>query len=512
MRSAEQIGEAMKDKLAELKVRLTEIRDVRGAESVLAWDQFTYMPPGGAEARGRQSATLSKLAHEKLVDPAIGNLLDELRAYEDDLPAADDDAALIRVARREYERATKIPSGFMAEFAQHSAAAYAAWTKARPANDFSLVQDSLAKTLDYSRKAAEFFPGYDHIADPLIDFADYGMKAESIRTIFGALREQLVPIAKAITSQPPAEDGFLHRHFPEQAQWDFGLDVINRFGYDMERGRQDKTPHPFTINFSIGDVRITTRVKEDDLTEMLFGTMHEAGHGMYEQGINPDYEATPLASGTSSGVHESQSRLWENVVGRSRPFWSHFYPKLQQVFPAQLDDVSLGAFYRAINKVEPSLIRTDADEVTYNLHVMIRFDLELALLDGSIEIADLPEAWNARYESDLGIAPPTDSDGVLQDVHWYGGMIGGSFQGYTLGNILGAQFYGAALRAHPEIVSEMGEGEFGTLHTWLKSNIYAPGSKYTPNELVRRVTGGDLSIDPYIVYLRKKYGELYDLS
>jgi carboxypeptidase Taq len=263
--------------------------------------------------------------------------------------------------------------------------------------------------------------------------------------------------------------------------------------------------------FSLGDVRITTRVNERDLGDALFSTLHEAGHGMYEQGINMAYEGTPLAQGTSAGVHESQSRLWENIVGRSRGFWEHYYPRLQAIFPEQLGKIPLDTFYRAINKVQRSLIRVDADEVTYNLHVMIRFDLELELLEGRLEIRDLPEAWDERYETDLGIHAPDNRDGVLQDVHWYGGLIGGAFQGYTLGNILSGLYYAQALKAHPEIPSEIGRGKFDTLHSWMRDNIYTHGSKFTADELTEKVTGGPLRIDPYIDYLRTKYGELYSL-
>ena len=266
------------------------------------------------------------------------------------------------------------------------------------------------------------------------------------------------------------------------------------------------------IRFSEGDVRITTRFSTDDLGDGLFSTLHESGHAMYEQGINPAFEGTPLGGGTSSGVHESQSRTWENLVGRSRPFWSHFFPQLQAVFPQQLGDVSADAFYRAINKVEPSLIRVDADEVTYNLHVIIRFELELALLEGTLAIKDLPDAWHASYQGYLGVHAPDDRDGVLQDVHWYGGLIGGQFQGYTLGNIMGAAFFDRALQAHPEIVAEISAGEFGTLHGWLKEQIYQHGSKFTAAELIERVTGGPLTIKPYISYLNTKFGELYELN
>ena len=309
----------------------------------------------------------------------------------------------------------------------------------------------------------------------------------------------------------PADDSCLKQHYPEDQQIAFGLAAIKRYGYDFERGRQDKTHHPFMTKFSIGDVRITTRVRDDNLGDGLFSTLHEAGHALYEQGIDPALEGTPLAHGTSAGVHESQSRLWENIVGRSRGFWQFFYPQLQQTFPQQLGKVDLDTFYRAINKVERSLIRTDADEVTYNLHVMMRFEFELALLEGSMAVRDLPDAWHERMESDIGIAPPDDRDGVLQDVHWFGGAIGGAFQGYSIGNILSAQIYETAVGAHPGIPAEIAAGEFGTLHGWLKQHVYQYGRIYTAPELIERTTGAPLSLDPYLRYLTGKYGELYKL-
>ncbi|MBV6397602.1 MAG: Thermostable carboxypeptidase 1 [Anaerolineales bacterium] len=498
-------------KLNELKALLAEVNDLNNAAAVLGWDQATYMPAGGSPARGRQMATLAKVAQEKFIDKRVGKLLDGLAKYEESLPYDSDDASYIRVTRHDYERALKVPPAFLAELNIHGAESYQTWTEARPANDFARVRPNLEKTLDLSRKLADFFPGYEHIADPLIDFADYGMKASSIRALFKELRENLVPIVKAITSQTPADDSCLRKHYPEAEQMKFGEDVVRQLGYDFNRGRIDKTHHPFMTSFSIGDVRITTRVKEDFLGETLFSNVHEAGHAMYEQGNDPAHEGTPLAGGTSAGVHESQSRLWENIVGRSRGFWEYFFPILQSKFPEQLKGVSLDQFYRAINKVEKSLIRTDADEVTYNLHVMLRLDFELQLLEGKLSIRDLPEAWHERFESDFGIVPPNDSDGVLQDVHWYGGIIGGAFQGYTLGNVMSALFYGEALKAHPEIPNEMKQGRFGTLHSWLTQNIYRHGRKYTAPELVKKVTGADLTIQPYIRYLKEKYGALYTL-
>jgi carboxypeptidase Taq len=501
----------MQEKIQELKSRLQEVNDLNAASAVLYWDQQTYMPPGGAESRGRQLGTLGRLAHEKFIDPAIGKLLDELEPYAESLAYDSDEAALVRVTRREYERSVKIPPAFTAEMNEQGARAYMAWSEARPKNDFSMMIPFYEKNLELSRQLADFFPGYEHIADPLIDFSDYGMNATTIRQVFSELRDALVPVVQAITEQEPADDSCLHQTFSPEKQLEFGRKVAERFGYDFKRGRQDMTAHPFMIKFAAGDVRITTRAKERDLSEALFSTLHESGHAMYEQGVNPAYEGTPLDGGTSSGVHESQSRLWENVVGRSRDFWEHFYPDLQATFPEQLKDVPLDTFHRAINKVARSLIRTDADEVTYNIHIMIRFDLELELLEGKLAVKDLPEAWNARYKSDLGIIPPDDSDGVLQDVHWCG-LIGGQFQGYALGNLLNAQYYEAALKAHPEIPNQIAEGKFDTLHTFLKENIYQHGSKFTANELTKRVTGGPLSIEPFMHYIRAKYGELYALN
>jgi carboxypeptidase Taq len=498
-------------KLQDLKARLLEVSDLNHINALLGWDQSTYMPRGGAEARGRQSALLAQMAQEKFVDKEIGRLLDDLRPHEEGLPYESDDASLIRVTRREYERAIKVPPKFIGALNEHGAWSYQLWSEARPANDFSKVRDGLEKTLELSRQLAEFFPGYEHIADPLIDFADYGMKASSVRALFTELREKLVPIVRAITSQPPVDHSVLHKHYPEADQLSFGEEVVRQLGYDFSRGRIDKTPHPFMTKFSLGDVRITTRIREDDLGDCLFSNMHEAGHAMYEQGIDMSYEGTPLAEGTSAGVHESQSRLWENIVGRSRGFWEFMYPKLQAHFPEQLQDVPLDSFYRAINRVEKSLIRTDADEVTYNLHVMMRFDFELQMLEGTLSIRDLPEAWHERFEHDFGIVPPDDKDGVLQDVHWYAGIIGGAFQGYTLGNILSAQFYEAALKAHPSIPDEMKQGQFGTLHEWLRGNLYRHGSKFTAPEIIERATGSSLTIEPYIKYLKTKYGALYTL-
>ncbi|MFM8322057.1 MAG: carboxypeptidase M32 [Chloroflexota bacterium] len=499
----------MQDKLNELKARLQEVHDLQKANAVLNWDQLVNMPPGGAAARGQQLSTLSRLAQEKFIDPAIGRLLDALEPYAAGLPEDSDEARLLLVTRREYERATRIPPAFIAAYSDHSAQSYQVWSEARPANDFARVQPLLEKNLEYSRQMAEFFPGYDHIIDPLIDFADYGMKAAALSALFARLRSQLVPLVQAITAQPAADDSCLRGYFPQAGQLAASREAAAALGFDFNRGLLALTPHPFETSFATGDVRINTRVKEDYLGECLYSTIHEAGHGMYEQGVRTELDNSPLAGGTSSGAHESQSRLWENQVGRSREFCEYFLPRLQAHFPGQLDDVSVDTFYRAVNKVQRSLIRTDADEVTYNLHVMLRFDFEMALLEGRLAVKDLPEAWRERFQADFGILPPDDRDGVLQDVHWFAGPIGGAFQGYTLGNVLAAQFFQAAQQAHPQIPAEITQGRFSTLHGWLKDNIYQHGAKFTAAELVQRATGGPVRIEPYIDYLKTKYGALY---
>jgi len=498
--------------LQTLRERLLEVYDLQRAADLLHWDLRTYMPSGGVAARGRQTALLSKLAHERFTAADVGKLIDAAALETESLPYESDEASVVRVTRRYWELEVKRPSSLVAEFQEHIAKSYQAWTEARPANDFARMVPYLEKTLDFSRRIANCYPGYDHIADPLVNFADYGMKAGMVRTLFTELRARLVPLVQAIASKPVADNSCLHRRSHLQDQLAFGVEVIRGFGYDFDRGRQDLTQHPFMTKFSLGDVRITTRANEDDLTDSLFSTMHECGHALYEQGIDSSYEGTPLARGASAGVHESQSRLWENNVGRSRGFWEHSYPRMQAAFPDQLRGVSLDTFYKAINRVERSLIRTDSDEVTYNLHVMLRFDLELDLLEGKLAVRDLARAWRERFEADFGIPVPDDRRGVLQDVHWYDGRIGGVFQGYTLGNILAAQFYEAALAAHPGIPSETRSGTFGTLLGWLRTNVHRHGTKFTPSELVVRATGKDLTIEPYMAYLWGKFGQLYGLE
>ena len=497
--------------LRELRHRWREARDIGAASAVLYWDQSTYMPTGGAEGRARQLAVLSRLAHESATDPEIGRLLDRLSPYAESLPPEHDDAALVRVARHDYERNTRVPAEYSERAARHGSATYAAWVEARPKNDFATLRPMLDTTLDLSREYAGFFPGYEHIADPLIDDADEGMTVARIRPVFAELREGLTPLVARIAAAPQVDDGPVRKHFPQAQQSRFAEKVIRSIGFDFDRGRLDPTAHPFMTRFAHGDVRITTRTNENFLAEQLFSTIHEAGHALYEQGTQAEDDGSPLGSGTSAGVHESQSRLWENIVGRSLGFWSHWYSTLQAEFPEQLGKVELRDFYEAVNRVEPSLIRTDADEVTYNLHVMIRFELELQLLEGELAVADLPEAWHARYESDLGVRAPDDRDGVLQDVHWYAGSIGGAFQCYTLGNIIGAQLCEAALREQPDIPEQIASGDTAPLLEWMTTNVYRVGRRLTPDQLIERICGGPLDAQPLLRRLTRKFEDIYAL-
>lgn len=501
----------MHTKLKRLKALLTEVDDLTSAASLLMWDQHTHMPEGGSEARGRQVATLQRLAHTKFTSDEVGRLLVDLSRAGADLPFESDDAALLRVTRRKYAEATQVSSDFVAELSSHLSAIFNVWIAARPAGDFDALCPYLEKSLELSRRYADFFPGHAESIDPLIALSDYGMDAASVGRIFADLRRALVPLVRAIAERPAIDDSLLFQPYPEDAQLAFCEDVARRLGYDFSRGRYDKSPHPFATRFSINDVRITIRTDSKNLNESVFGMIHEVGHAMYEQNVSLCLESTPLAGGASAGVHESQSRLWENLVGRRRDFWHFFFPRLRAVFPDQLAHTTPDAFYRAINKVVPSLIRVDADEVTYNLHVMLRFDLERALLNGELAVADLPDAWNARMQSDLGVTPRNHSEGVLQDVHWFDGMIGGSFQGYALGNVMSAQIFEAALAAHPSIPAQIRAGDFDQLRGWQIENVYCHGAKFTAAELMERITGGPLTIEPYLSYLTTKYGELYEL-
>ena len=500
----------MQAKLDQLKSILGVIADLYGAMSVLGWDQQCYMPPGGVVHRGNQLSTLSSLAHSKFVSDEVGALLEELKTYAESLDPESDDACLIEVTDRDYQKAVRVPNEYVAEWSKITTVAHGAWEEARANDDFAHFQPHLEKILEMRRQYADFFKPYDHVYDPLLDDFEPGMTTADVQEIFTSMRPKQVELIKAISEKPQVDDSFLHLHFDEKNQWEFGEEAITKYGYDWNRGRQDKAAHPFSTGFGVGDVRITTRVDENFLNTALFGTLHEAGHAIYEQGVAEELDRTPLGSGASLAIHESQSRMYENLLGRSYDFWVHFYPSLQERFKTQLGNVDLETFYKGINKVEPSLIRVEADEATYNLHVMLRMELEIAMMEGSIEVADLPEAWNQRMVDYLGVTPPNNADGVLQDVHWAGGAIG-YFPTYSLGNLVSNQLWEKIAQDIPDLSGQIQSGNFAELLAWLRENLHRHGKKFKPQVLVKRIVGETISPEPYLKYLNEKFGAIYGL-
>ncbi len=499
----------MEEKIKQLRENLAEIMDLTYVMALLAWDQQTYMPPGGAEARGNQMALLGRLAHERSTTPELGKLLEDLKPYAASLDPDADDARLVKVSTRAYEKSVRVPSKYVVEFAQAITLGQQAWVEARSKSEFSIFLPHLEKIIALRQEYASFFPNFEHPYDALLDDYEPNMKTADVKAIFDGLRPKQVELIKAISGKPQVDDSFLHQPFDEKKQLDFGVEVITKFGYDWNCGRQDKAPHPFTTTFSIKDVRITTRVTPDFLNPMLFGTMHECGHALYGQGVAPELERTGLEGGASLAVHESQSRMWENLVGRSLPFWEHFYPRLKEVFP-QLAGVPLEKFYKGINKVQPSMIRVEADEATYNMHIMLRLEMEIAMLEGKVAVKDLPDLWNAKMKEYLGVTPPNDAKGILQDIHWSGGSIG-YFSTYALGNLVSVQLWEKVNQDHPDLMEQIREGKFETLLGWLREKVHRHGSKFEPQELVQKVTGSKIDPAPYVRYLTKKYSEIYQL-
>jgi carboxypeptidase Taq len=490
--------------LGELKELLGEIDDLQRARNVLVWDMEVWMPEAGAPSRARQLATLESVIHAREVADRIGALLDELEPYGASLPHDHDDACLLRVARRSWERKRLVPGSLAAELAHAQAESYQAWVKARAEGDFSAFRPMLERIVDLRLRWIECFAPYEDRYDVVLDDYEEGMRTEQVRAIFQVLQPEL----SALVAEHAVDevDDFMRGPFPVDVQDALSRELIERLGANWGSFRLDLTVHPFEITFGQGDVRLTTRYSEDDL-HALFTAMHECGHGLYEFGSAPSLERTPLAGGSSAMLHESQSRLWENVVGRSLPFWRWFYPRVQEAFPAQLGPVSLEQFHRAINRAQRTFIRVDADETSYGLHIILRFELEQALLSGAVAVADLPEAWNARYEELFGQEVRDDRQGVLQDSHWSTGSFG-YFPTYLLGSVLSVQVGEKARAAIGDLDEQLERGEFGELHGWLRDNLYSLGSKFPPAEIVERVVGGPIDPEPYLRYLSDKLGSL----
>lgn len=499
--------------LEELQNHLAEVKALAEAAAVLGWDQQTYMPPGGAGSRASQLTALSRIIHQKATGADMERLLNRAEQAAGGLNPDSDDAAFLRMARRDFDQATKLPEALVAELSRVTTLAHEAWAEARTESDYAKFAPWLTQILDLTRQAADHLGHSGERYDALLDLYEPGMKTAEVRAMFETIKPDLVALVRKIATKGPGavDDSVLRRDFDEEKQRQFGEGIVRALGFDWNRGRQDRAIHPFCTSFGRSDVRITTRFDKNFLPMALFGSIHETGHALYEQGIAERYAGNILCDGTSLGFHESQSRLWENLVGRSRPFWQKFYPNLQAQFPEALRGVGGEAFYRAINKVEPTLIRVEADEVTYNLHILLRFEMEQDLLSDRLSVADAPAAWNTKMQEYFGLTPPDDAHGVLQDVHWSGGMIG-YFPTYSIGNLLSVQLYEKAdTDLGGQIAAQIAAGDFAPLLGWLRENVHQWGRKYLPTDLVRRVVGGPLDPAPYLSYLKKKFEEVYDL-
>jgi len=496
------------------------IYDLVGANEVLSWDEQTYMPPGGGEGRARQHATLERLSHELFVSDQLGEALEAAEAGAASLDPDSDQAGILRRLRRDFTKKRRVPADWVEEFAQAQSHAFQVWRQAKVDSNFKAFQPELERVLALRRSYAEIHAPQGSLYDALLDDYEPGMKASDLRAVFDELRPRQVELVRSISeSKASVDESILLRPFDIKKQWDFGLEVIEHLGYDFRRGRQDKAPHPFTITLHLDDVRITNWSNAEAFGSILFASMHEAGHAMYEQGISPAMRGFPTLSGAtldpshsvSLGIHESQSRMMENLVGRSRAFWKGYFPRLQAIFPSELEGVDLEAFYRSINRVKPTLIRVEADEATYNLHIMLRFEIELGLVEGSLAVADLPEIWRAKTQDYLGLTPPDDRSGVLQDIHWADGYIG-YFPTYTLGNLIAAQLWEKIRQDLPDLDRQIEQAQFSDLMAWLREKVHRHGAKYEPMQLLHRITGEALSAKPYLQYLTEKYSEIYELG
>jgi carboxypeptidase Taq len=495
------------DSWAALDTRMRELADLAHVRELLGWDKEAKMPLHGAEARARQQATMRGVYHERIADPRLGELLEELAGDPD--PAR---AAMVRNTRRRHERAVKLPVEFAQRLAFAESRGSTIWRVARKDNDFAAFLPALEEILELKREEAELV-GYESDAyDALLDEFEPGMTAARLEPLLGELRDETHRLLGEIAAaEPLAPAPFEGRVFPADAQWAFTIEVLRDLGFDLDAGRQDVSAHPFSSSAALRDVRLTTRIDELDPFSGLFATIHECGHGLYEQGFDPAYEDTPIAEAPSHGIHESQSRLWENIVGRSRAFWERYTPLMREAFPEAMAGTDVDDVYRHVNRVAPSLIRVEADEVTYNLHIAVRFRMELAMMRGELSAADLPAAWNDAYQELLGIRPDTDADGVMQDIHWSSGSIG-YFPSYSLGNLYSAVLWEALEADHPDVEQRIAAGDLGVVLGWMRDHVHRRGYLEESEDTVRRATGHGLEVQPLIRYLRARRGPLYGLS
>lgn len=492
------------DSLAKLDVLMAEVTDLRYAAALLAWDERVNMPPGGVSVHGEMLATIRRIEHDKFTSDEVGRLIEDATAAAGSLDPESPARKKLAVAARDYGKATRVPGKFVVTQTQVAAAAHQAWRQARAASDFKLFEPHLKRIVELKQEYVSFFEPVAHPYDALLDDYEPGATTAEIQRMFDALRPRQVALVKALQQKPVVDDTCLHVPYCEKDLLEFAVDVISRFGFDWTRGRQDKSTHPFATAVSADDVRITTRFVARHPFELFFSMLHETGHALYEQGVSPAWNRSVLTGGASLGVHESQSRLWENVIGRSLPFWSYFYPLLQRKFSSQLGHITLDQFYGAINKVQPSLIRVEADEVTYNLHVMLRVEMEIALLGGAIPTRDAEAFWNDRMREYLGVTPPDAATGILQDMHWSIGLFG-YFATYTIGNLISVQLWKTFQASEPSWEAQLRAGDFARLRDWLQREIHQHGRSFRPSELVKRVTGSPIDPAPYLEYLESKY-------
>jgi carboxypeptidase Taq len=497
------------ERYVRLRELLAEVWDISKAASVLAWDQQTKMPPRAAAGRAEQLATLGRIGHEKFTDPEVGKLLDDLQGFEESHPYDSLEASLIRVTRRDWEKARRVPAELRAELTRSSSLALPVWAEARQNSDFDAFLPHLEHALELRHRYIDCFEPTDEPYDVLLDDFERGMKTAEVREVFDRLKAEQVPLLAAIAERN-AEIPVLEGDFAVPTQERFELAVIERFGYDPAAWRIDETVHPFASGGGPDDIRLTTRHFTDSLDGM-WATMHEFGHGLYENQVARELDRTPLCRGVSLGLHESQSRMWENLVGRSLPFWKHFFPQLRDAFPNELGGFGLEDWYRYVNRVRPSYIRVESDEATYNLHIILRFELEQEMLNGDLALTDLPEAWNTRFEDYFGIEVPDHRRGLLQDMHWAGGHIG-YFPTYALGNVISAQVWERVREDLPDLDDHFEQGDFVPLREWLRDNLHVHGRKFTPTETLERVVGGPIDPEPYLRYLREKLGGIYGLA
>jgi carboxypeptidase Taq len=501
----------MTEIVKELRRHLAELTDLRHTVQLLQWDQQTMMPPRGAELRADELGTVQRILHDRFVSAQTGRLLDDAEDACNGIDPDSDDARLIAVVKRRWEKARRVPGELAADLARAASVGQEAWVGARARSDFAAFLPLLRRELELKRRYIECFDGYDTAYDVLLDDFEPGMRTADVTALFAELKAELVPLIAAVAERADAvDDSCLYGAFPLETQRRLVTDVVSRMGFDPSGWRLDDTVHPFATSLGSGDVRITTRWDEKFLPMGLYSAMHECGHGLYEAGIAPNLRRTPLGSGEALGLHESQSRMWENMVGRGRPFADYLAPRIAELFGASLSGLDPDGFYRAVNRVRPTFIRVEADEATYGLHIILRFELEQELIEGRIAVEDLPEVWNERFRRYFGIEVPDDAHGVLQDVHWAAGLIG-YFPTYAIGNLVAGQLWERLRTDLPDLDAQVSAGELTALREWLREHVHRHGSKWGAGELLERVTGAPIAVAPFVSYLKDKVGGVYGL-